>query len=194
MPSLTDDLMERAAGQAADKGPKAVKKAANGICLILGKGSQFTTEKVMKTIRNKAFKKTGDIRYSEQNISIAELMAKGTVKKIDEAVTADVMRYFDRSCKENRVKYCAMKDEHEAQDPQYYIFYEGKTADVILHVMQEAYKDYMADQEKKDKGTDHEKEDESIRAKLSFFRDRAADLGGDAAAIEKPLSHQAPQR
>ena len=208
MPSLTDELMTKAVGKAADKGPQAIAnmldgagkgvktggKALKGICLMLGKGVNFTTENVMNAINEKVLQKTGDIRFSRRNVSIDELSKSGFVKKIDDAVTADVMRYFDKACKDAGVKYSAMKDEREPQYPQYYIFYEGKTADVILHVMQEAYKGYMAEQEHKAKNPDRSNTREGIRAKLAFFRDRAAARDRESEAVEKHRMHTEPQR
>lgn len=208
MPSLTDDLMAKAAKKAADKGPQAIAnmldgagkgvktggKALKGICLMLGKGVNFTTENVMNAINEKVLQKTGDIRFSRRNVSIDELSKSGFVKKIDDAVTADVMRHFDKACKDAGVKYSAMKDEREPHNPQYYIFYEGKTADVILHVMQEAYKDYMAEQEQKSKGLDKGNTRESVRAKFAFFRDRAAARDRESETVEKHRTHTEPQR
>ena len=175
MPSLTDELMTKAVGKAADKGPQAIAnmldgagkgvktggKALKGICLMLGKGVNFTTENVMNAINEKVLQKTGDIRFSRRNAG---------------------------------VKYSAMKDEREPQYPQYYIFYEGKTADVILHVMQEAYKGYMAEQEHKAKNPDRSNTREGIRAKLAFFRDRAAARDRESEAVEKHRMHTEPQR
>lgn len=204
MPSLTDELMTKAAEKgpqaianmisAAEKGVKAGGKAIKGICLILGKGVSFTTENVMKAVNEKALKRTGDIKYSSRNVSIDELSKSGFVKRIDDAVTADVMRHFDKACKDAGVKYSAMKDEREPQNPQYYIFYEGKTADVILHAMQEAYKDYMTEQEQKAKGLDKSNEKDSIKAKLAFFRDRVAARDRESEAVEKHRTHNEPQR
>lgn len=208
MPSLTDDLMAKAAEKAADKGPQAIAnmldgagkgvktggKVLKGICLMLGKGVNFTTENVMNAINEKVLQKTGDIRFSRRNVSIDELSKSGFVKKIDDAVTADVMRHFDKACKDAGVKYSAMKDEREPQNPQYYIFYEGKTADVILHVMQEAYKGYMDEQEQKAKGLDKGNTREGIRAKLAFFRDRVAARDRESETVEKHRMHTEPQR
>lgn len=214
MSNITDDLVSRAAGKAADKGPQAIAdafsaidktrdrtgKMLKGICLIMGKGVNFTTENVMKAVKEKALQKTGDIKYSRRNVSIAELSKSGYVKRVDEKVTADVMKHFDAECKAAGVKYSAMKDEKDPQNPQYYIFYEGKTTDVILHVMQEAYKDFMSEQEKKargrDLGQDSEKKSsrESIRAKLAFFRDRVAAGSKEQDTLEKHHAHPEPQR
>lgn len=208
MPSLTDDLMAKAAEKAADKGPQAIanmldgagkgvkngERVLKGICLMLGKGVNFTTENVMNAINEKVLQKTGDIRFSRRNVSINELSKSGFVKKIDDAVTADVMRHFDKACKDASVKYSAMKDEREPQNPQYYIFYEGKTADVILHVMQEAYKGYMDEQEQKAKGLDKGNTREGIRAKLAFFRDRVAARDRESETVEKHRMHTEPQR
>lgn len=203
MPSLSDDITSKAFDKApqtvkeiakgADVGIKTTEKAFKGICLILGKGVGFTTENVMNAVKEKALKKTGDIKYSRRNISIKQLSSSGTVKRIDDAVTGDVMRHFDTACKQHGVKYSAMKDTKDQQNPNYYVFYEGKSADLILHVMEQAYKSYISEKEQQ-KGIGKEKAPQSLRAKLAFFRDRAAARDRDDAAVEKHRTQPEPQR
>jgi len=204
MPSLSDDITSRAFDKApqmakdlakgADVSVRATGKAIKGICLILGKGVGFTTENVMNAVNEKALKKTGDIKYSRRNINIKQLSKAGTVKKIEDTITGDVMRHFDAACKQHGVKYSAMKDTKEPKNPQYYVFYEGKSADLILHVMEQAYKDYMSEQKQKERNIGKEKAPESIRAKLAFFRDRVAARDRENAAVEKNRAHSEPQR
>ena len=205
MPSLSDDLAAKAfdktpqtakeIAKVADVSIKVTGKTIKGICLILGKGVGFTTENVMKAVNEKALKKTGDIKYSRRNINIKQLSKSGTVKRIDDTITGDVMRHFDAACKEHGVKYSAMKDTKDKQNPKYYVFYEGKSADLILHVMEKAYKSYISEQEQqKAKGIGKEKAPESIRAKLAFFRDRVAARDRENAAVEKNRTQSEPQR
>ena len=203
MPSLSDDIASKTLDKApqtakmlakgADTGIRTTGKAIKGICLILGKGVGFTTKNVMNAVKEQALKKTGDIKYSRRNINIKQLSQSGTVKKIDDAITGDVMRHFDAACKQHGVKYCAMKDTKDQQNPQYYVFYEGRSADLILHVMEQAYKEYISEQQK-GKDIAKEKAPEGLRAKLSCFRDRVAALDRDDAAVEKHRTQPEPQR
>lgn len=159
---------------------KAGEAAVKGICLLLLDGSAFTTENVMKAVKSVAFKKTGDVKYSRNNIDIAALQKSGHVYKIDENITADVMKHFDAQCKKYGVKYAAMKDERNPDNPAYMVFFEGKNSEMILHVMQEAHKDYIRELEmqKDEKASarkyvqkDKQKNvgRESVKAKLAFF-------------------------
>ena len=76
MPSLSDDIASKTLDKApqtakmlakgADTGIRTTGKAIKGICLILGKGVGFTTKNVMNAVKEKALKKTGDIKYSRQ--------------------------------------------------------------------------------------------------------------------------------
>lgn len=200
MPSLSDDITSKAFDKApqtvkgfakgADVSIRATGKAIKGICLILGKGVSFTTENVMKAVNEKALKETGDIKYSRRNVSIEQLSKSGTVKKIEDAITSDVMRHFDAACKEYGVKYSAMKDTKDSE-PQYYVFYEGRSAELVLHAMEQGYKNYMSEQKQIEKIVE---KDPGIRAKLAFFRDRVAALDRESEAVEKHRSHSEPQR
>ena len=167
----------KAAQKVAKETLKAGEAAVKGICLLILDGGAFTTENVMKAVKSVAFKKTGDVKYSKNNIDIAALQKSGRVFKLDENVTADVMKHFDAQCKKYGVKYAAMKDERDPDKPAYMVFFEGKNSEMILHVMQEAYKDYMKELEaQKNPKSKHAKRDkhkdsgrESVKAKLAFF-------------------------
>lgn len=170
----------KAISKTKQAGGLVLKGTVKGICLII-KGSCFTTDAVMKSI-------TGNIKYSHQNISISKLMKSGTVRAIDENITADVMQYFDKHCKKFHVKYTAMKDTRDPNNPVYMVFYEGKQMEVIKKVIQEASKDYMKAQKEsaeKQEGKGKEKENgekpkrESVKAKLAFFRNRVGAVRKD---------------
>lgn len=111
------------------------------------------------------------------------------MKKIDENVTADVMKSFDKYCKKYNVRYTAVKDTANANKPSYMIFYSGKNTAEILSVMQDAYKDYISAKSQKkaslEKGPQSEKT--SVLAKLSFFRARVADFEKDRGNVEKNI-------
>ena len=170
----------KAAQKVTSEALKAGETAVKGICLLILDGGAFTTENVMKAVKSVAFKTTGDLKYSKNNIDITALQKSGRVYKLDENVTADVMKHFDAQCKKYGVKYAAMKDERNPDKPAYMVFFEGKKSEMILHVMQEAYKDYMetleAQKEEKVPKSKHVKRDkhkdtgrESVKAKLAFF-------------------------
>lgn len=189
MANLTDEITSKVindgtkAAQASLKAAQKVTKetlkageaAVKGICLLILDGGAFTTENVMKAVKSVAFKKTGDVKYSKNNIDITALQKSGRVSKLDENVAADVMKHFDAQCKKYGVKYAAMKDERNPDKPAYMIFFEGKNSEMILHVMQEACKEYIEAQKGK-KAPKHAKRDkqkdtgrESVKAKLAFF-------------------------
>lgn len=194
MANLTDEMTSKVindgtkAAQASLKAAQKVTKetlkagesAVKGICLLILDGGAFTTENVMKAVKSVAFKKTGDVKFSKNNIDIAALQKSGRVYKVDENITADVMKHFDAQCKKYGVKYAAMKDERNPDKPAYMVFFEGKKSEMILHVMQEAHKDYIESLEaqkeekapkmknaQKDKQKDTSRE--SVKAKLAFF-------------------------
>lgn len=233
MPSITDELMGRTpegAKKAAETSAKALKEiksgmkeageAVKGICLLLIDGSEFTADAVMNAVRKVAFKKTGDIKFSKNNIDISELRKTGHVYAVEENILQDAMKYFDKHCKECGVKYSAMKDtrgeEKTDYKPSYMVFFEGKDTDLILHVLKEAYKDYAEEQkndkqaeksgrkneqEKNQTGEKKEKDNqekpdkrESVKAKLAFFRDRVAARDKERDAVEKHHQHSDIQR
>lgn len=207
MSSITDNVSDKTVQDAKEvaKLLKDAKKPADmmkGIMLMLSEGVEFTTENVMKAVNQVAYEKTGDIKYSNQNISLRELKEKGTVKKIDANVAADVMKYFDAACKKYEVHYTAMKDTANPDKPSYKIFFEARDTTLIAEAMKDACRDYMRDyakqqstqkeagreeqqyqkeagregqQYQKEEGRGEQQEKESVKAKLSFFRDRTAD-------------------
>lgn len=207
---ITKNTIKEALKIGAVVGGKTIK----GICLILDKGTEFTTHNVMKAVKDLAYNKTGNIEFSNQNIDMVQLQQSGKVSKIDENITADVMKHFDAQCKRFGVKYSAMKDERDPENPSYMIFYNGKSGEIILQVMKEAYKDYMESQKQAEQPEQEQKKKnqkkkktfwgkqkqeepqkrESVRAKLAFFRDRVADQEADREALEKNVRHADRQR
>lgn len=237
MPSVTDDLLSKTSENAkktASMSLKAMKEvksgvreaggAVKGICLVLIGGAEFTADAVMNAVREAVYKKTGDIRFSKNNINISRLRESGHVYQVEENVLQEAMKYFDQECKKYGVKYTAMKDtrgeDKPDYKPSYMVFFEGKDSNLILRVLQEAYKDYAEDQQRaKDAGKDdhgndrseekqngnrdrsQEKETkkqpekrESVKAKLAFFRDRVAARDQERDAVEKHHQHTDIQR
>lgn len=237
MPSITDDLMGKTlegGKKTAETTLKALKGAKSelkeaegvvrGICLLLLDGAGFTADAVMHAVRNVAFSKTGDIRFSNNNIDISKLKKSGHVHQIEENVLQDAMKYFDQYCRKFKIKYSAMIDTRGEGKPDYapsyMVFFEGKDSGMILSALQEAYKDYASDQQRikdmekqgqhKDRqesqhddernqekweNTHEEPEKrESVKAKLAFFRDRVADRDKERDVVEKHLQHSDIQR
>jgi len=233
VPNLTDEVMGKTSEGAkkaveasakvlkeAKDGLKEAEKSIKGICLLLIKGTAFNADAVMSAVKNVAFKKTGDIKFSKNNIDISELRKTGHVYAVEENILQDAMKYFDKHCKECGVKYSAMKDTRGEgkpdYKPSYMVFFEGKDTDLILHVLKEAYKDYAEEkqndkqaeksgrkneQEKNQSGEKQEKENqekpekrESVKAKLAFFRDRVAARDKERDAVEKHHQHDDIQR
>lgn len=102
-------------------------------------------------------------KYSKQNVTIEELEKNSDIRKVEEGITRDVMKYFDKSCRKYGVTYSAVVDKSNPKDPAYYIFFKGKETPVIEQALKEAYKEYVHEQAKPHI---------SVRAKLAFFRNR----------------------
>ena len=229
MPSITDDLMGKTPEVAkktaeatikalnkvkknAKEGKEAVKGTVKGICLLMIDSAEFTVDTVMAAVKKVAFKKTSDIKYSRNNINISKLRKSGHVYQVEENILQDAMKYFDQQCKKFGIKYSAMKDtrgeDKPDYKPSYMVFFEGKDSNLILNVLQEAYKDYADDQQKakdaektdrgkedsekqsrdrnyKKQGKDQPEKRESVKAKLAFFRDRVAARDNERDAVEK---------
>lgn len=202
--SIADEIIGQAPAQVektSDLSMKAAKGAAGtvkGICLLLGKGVDFTETNVMKAVKYAAFKKTGDIKYSQNNIDISKLRASGHVYQVEGNILEEVMGNFDEQCKIYGVKYSAMKDARGVDQPDYkpsyMVFFEGRDSDTIQHVMQEAWKDYYKTHDVKIKNKSKDKdvkpeERDSVKAKLAFFRDRVTDRDAERGAVEKEHRH-----
>lgn len=237
MPSITDDLMGKTLEggkktaettlktlKEAKSGIKEAEGVVKGICLLLLDGAGFTADAVMHAVRNAAFSKTGDIRFSNNNIDIGKLKKSGHVHQIEENVLQDAMKYFDQYCRKFKIKYSAMIDTRGEGKPDYapsyMVFFEGKDSELILSALQEAYKDYANDQqrikdmdrsgqhkdrqesqdssernqEKRESNREEPEKRESVKAKLAFFRDRVADRDQERDAVEKYHQHTDIQR
>lgn len=209
--SLTDEAMAsmvnktsgavkgagRAAQPIAATGAKGLKAGVKGICLILGKGVGFTEKSVMAAIKEVAFLSTGNIKFSSKNIEIGKFQKNPDVKAVSEAVTGDVMKHFDKYCKKYGVKYSAVYDKKENN---YTLFFEGKKSEIILKVMQDAFKDYATSHKKQDRGKMSPEKDgpvkkESVKAKLAFFRNRVKDRDAkEKDGLEKDLHRSDRER
>lgn len=213
--SITDEIMGKAPDQAmkaaggAKDGLKNATGVVKGICLLLMRSAEFSEAAVMQAVKNVALKRTGDIKYSKNNIDIAKLRESGHVYKVEDNILAEAMGSFDKQCKKYGIKYSAMIDTRDEgkpdYKPSYMIFFEGKDDNLILSALAETYKDYEKQQKAKEawennpqkektnrqRGTkqDRAEEDtekrESVKARLTFFRDRVTARDAERDAIEK---------
>lgn len=202
--SKTYQGAKRVTSDALYVGGKVLEKSIKGICLILASGTEFTTDNVMSAVRQVAFNKTGNFEYSGQNVDMAELKKSGSVKTINENITADVMQHFDKYCKMFDVKYNALLNERDPNNPTYMIFFNGKDDQIIEKVLRESYADYLQAQrnkgqekgkdekENKNKSKERNSKKESVRAKLAFFRNRVADRDKEQGKVER--EHQRSER
>lgn len=168
------DKVVMPAGRAATVGVKAgVKTSVKGACLVIKAGA-FTLETLMAAVKACSFMKTNDLKYSPRNISINQLKKSGKVSSISDEITEENMKYFDKYCKEFGIKYSAMKDERDAADPKYIVFFESKDTESVMKALQEGYKDYeKAKAAGKDKMQGKEaksEERDSVVGKLYSFR------------------------
>jgi len=168
--SATDDISAQLINKAENgikTGARNIKGIINGIVLVF-KAPAFTCSAVMKAtgkIVTGFGRITRNVKYSKQNISIMELEKNSDIRKIDEGITRDVMKYFDKGCKKYGVSYSAVMDKSDSRNPTYYVFFKGKEASVIEQVLKDSYKAFVKEQAKPKV---------SIRAKLAFFRDKVA--------------------
>lgn len=165
------DKVKKAAGKLARP---AGKGAVKGICLIV-KANKLTAKTVMAAVKHCLYEKTGDIGYSNRNISMRALKKSGKVSIMPEGVTQDVMQYFDKYCKQYGIKYSAMLDQRNPGSPQYMVFFQSDHADLIMKALQEGYKDFSRDALGKSKMQGKEarsEERDSVVGKLYSFRSR----------------------
>lgn len=196
MPSLTDDLMGNLpeqmkkgansalkAGQDVVKGAGSISNEIQGLCVMLLKGLDFTTENVVNAVKDVAFKASKDVKYSSRNISVDQLKKSGKVFKVDDMVSGDVMKHFDKHCRKMGIQYSAMKDCRDDK-PAYILFFKGNDSDLILQAMQSGCRDF--DKEKAGVlGKGKQEQRESVKAKLAFFRDRVAARDESREVVEK---------
>lgn len=194
--SVTDEISsqlqnkaEEKVSQAIQAVPNAVRGIGSGIngavsgIVFVFKAPYLSAKGVMAVVG----KMQHNPKYSKQNISIKELGENSDIKKVDEALTMDVMKHFDKSCKKCGITYSALVDKSNPKDPTYYVFFKGKETPAIEHALKEAYQSYVKEQAKPKV---------SVRAKLAFFRKRVTDRdkGQQELGQEKHNSRPEMQR
>lgn len=185
MASLTEQLQEDTKNgmkDAAKTGKKTVQAIGKGIGLIFN-ATVLSEDAIMHAL-DKKVEKTGDTSFSYVNVTMEELQKSGKVERIDEPFLKEVMQYFDKYCREDGVKYSALKmtqDTEKNAEDKFIIFFEGKNDKVIEHIIKQAIADWQKAQQNtkengKEKNTDAKKgetkERQSVLAKLAFFRNR----------------------
>lgn len=177
MSSISEQIAQdqmASAKKAAGKLVRPMRKGTvKGICLIV-KASELTAKTLMAAVKQCLYEKTGDISYSNRNISMKALKKSGKVSIMPEGVTQDVMQYFDKYCKKYGIKYSAMLDQQNPKASQYMVFFQSDNADLIMKALQEGYKDFSKAAIKgKTQGKEAKSnEKESVIGKLYSFRDR----------------------
>lgn len=170
--SITDDIssqLQNKAQEGISQAMQALPGAAStakgaiggtikGIVLIV-RMPVLTTHGIMSVVGKMSHKP----KYSKQNVSMAELGKKDEIKKIDEGLTQDVMKPFDKNCRKYGITYSAVVDKSDPKNPTYYVFFKGRETSVIEQALKGAYKSYVKEQAKPRV---------SIRAKLAFFHKR----------------------
>lgn len=186
LPSLTEQLEEessRKAKESAKATYKAQKKIKEGIALILNT-TILSEDSIMKAL-DKKVDKTGNLDFSYANLSLEELQKHGKVKKVEEPILKESMKYFDRYCREYNVKYSALERTVKGDDGKeqtgYIIFFKGKDDKIIEEVIKQAVKDWTKDKQKakdieKEAMKDSDIEKPSVLAKLAFFRSRVKEF------------------
>lgn len=168
---IAQDQMDKAKKAAARLSKPVGKGSYKGLCLVI-KASEFSTKTLMAAVKHCLYQKTGDIAYSNRNIRVGALKKSGKVSIVSEAVTQENMRFFDKYCKDFGIKYSAMLDRRDPGSPQYLVFYQSDSADLIMKALQEGYKDFSkAASKSKMQGKEAKSEEkESVIGKLYSFR------------------------
>ncbi len=189
--SVTDDISAQVMNK-AEEGIKAVPgmlkgSVVSGIAIVF-KAPAFTVHTTMNAV-GKASKGFGRLahnpKYFKNNVSIAELEKNSDIKKIDEGITKDVMKYFDSGCRKYGITYSALADKSNPKEPTYYVFFKGRETPVIEQVLKESYQAFVKEQAKPKV---------SIRAKLAFFRNRVAARDKEQQDLGKEKHHNRADR
>lgn len=186
---IAQDQMEKAKKAAGKLARPAGKGAVKGICLIV-KASELTAKTLMAAVRHCLYEKTGNIGYSNRNISMRALKKSGRVSIMPEGVTRDVMQYFDKYCKQYGIKYSVMLDQRNPES-QYMVFFQSDNADLIMKALQEGYKDFSKNAlgKRKMQGKEARSEErDSVVGKLYSFRSRVEHNIADS--IERVKNHE----
>ena len=190
---IAQEQMDKAKRTAAQLAKPAGKGAYKGLCLIV-KAEKLSTKTLMAAVKHCMYKKTGDVANSNRNIRMKALKKSGKVSLMPEGVTQDVMKYFDKYCREYKIKYSAMLDKRKPESPQYLVFFQSDSANIVMKALQEGYKDFSRAAVKgRTQGKEAKSEErESVTGKLYSFRRRLEHLITNST--EKVKGYEAPAR
>ena len=191
---IAQEQMDKAKRTAAQLAKPAGKGAYKGLCLIV-KAEKLSTKTLRAAVKHCLYKKTGDVAYSNRNIRMKALKKSGKVSLMPEGVTQDAMKYFDKYCREYKIKYSAMLDKRKPESPQYLVFFQSDSANIVMKALQEGYKDFSSKAAVKGRTQGKEaksEERESVTGKLYSFRRRLEHLITNST--EKVKGYEAPAR
>lgn len=127
----------------------------------------------MANIGNMMANNSGVVEHAKNSISMADLYNAGKVTRLDDTISRDVMKYFNRHCDETGIKYSVMK---ESGTDNYYVFFKSNELEAIKTIIQESYKDYLNErrQEQRKRPGQEKTEDkkDSVREKLKEKHDK----------------------
>lgn len=209
MADISDDLAAKffdeapgKASKAADTVERTLKKAKEGTAnvgkgLISGivlvfKGGRLTSDAVMSRVGNMIANRSGAVERAKNSISMEDLYSAGKVTRLDDTISKDVMKYFNRYCDRTGIRYSVMK---ESGTDKYYVFFKSSELEAIKTILQESYKDYLADRRRQEKGRPGQekaagdKKKDSVRKKLKEEHARAhSGEGPDRSHIRSEMS------
>lgn len=164
---------KRALKETKDTAVDTGKKLFSGIVLVF-RGGKFTADTVMANIGNMMANNSGVIEHAKNSISMADLYNAGKVTRLDDTISRDVMKYFNRHCDETGIKYSVMK---ESGTDNYYVFFKSNELEAIKTIIQESYKDYLNErrqEQRKSPGQEktEDKKKDSVREKLKENHDK----------------------
>lgn len=145
----------------------AGKKLFSGIVFVF-KGGKFTADAVMTKIGNMMANNSGAVEHAKNSISMADLYSAGKVTRLDDTISKDVMKYFNRHCDSAGIKYSVMK---ESGTDNYYVFFKSNELEAVKTIIQESYKDYLNERKQQternpEREKTEDKKKDSVREKL----------------------------
>lgn len=164
---------KRALKETKDTAVDTGKKLFSGIVFVF-RGGKFTADIVMANIGNMMANNSGMVEHAKNSISMADLYNAGKVTRLDDTISRDVMKYFNRHCDETGIKYSVMK---ESGTDNYYVFFKSNELEAIKTIIQESYKDYLNErrqEQRKSPGQEktEDKKKDSVREKLKENHDK----------------------
>ncbi len=143
------------------------KKFFSGIVLVFN-GGKFTADAVMTRIGNMVANSSGAVEHAKNSISMADLYSAGKVTSLDDTISKEVMKYFNRHCDKCGIKYSVLK---ESGTDSYYVFFKSRELEAVRTVIQESYKDYLKER-RQEQGRDPERQGKAEDKKKDSVREK----------------------